>query len=281
MLPSSSNGARSSRTPSTGRRARWPTTTSSRRPRPRGRSSGSSISATAPPPTGGVTAPGPSPIRPTATSTSWWRSSRRTTTGWSARSGPGSISSAAGSAGQGRRRPSRPARSRRNRRPAPASDRGWPPSAGSARSKQVVQLHEDAAGPGIQAPVRLQHLQQGHRRPERRQVAHRGRLDVASLALAHEIAGVEQERPPHPDERLIGRVVVLPRLDLAPGGVGDPGPARRLVLRQPEPPSVLADVLPDRHPVDPVRLLALRRYGHDPSCLPSRTCALRVDLARK
>ena len=29
----------------------------------------------------------------------------------------------------------------------------------------------------------------------------------------------------------------------------------------------------------PLRLLALRRYRHDPSRLPSRTCALRADLA--
>src|SRR5207248_7241178 len=94
--------------------------------------------------------------------------------------------------------------------------------------------------------------------------------DVAPLALAHALGRVEQQRPRHPDEGLVGGVVVLAGLDLAPGGVRHPGPPGRLVLRQPEAAAVLADVLAHRHPVDPVRLLALRRYRHDPS-LPSLT----------
>src|SRR2546423_10859911 len=108
---------------------------------------------------------------------------------------------------------------------------------------------------------------------------HGGSLDVAALALAHELGRVEQQSPGHPDEGLVGGVVVLAGLDLAPGRVRYPGPAGGLVLRQPQAAAMFADVLAHRRPVDGVRLLALRRYGHDASHLPSRTCALRVDLA--
>ena len=67
---------------------------------------------------------------------------------------------------------------------------------------------------------------------ERRQVAHRGHLDVAALAPAHQLGRVEQEGPGHADEGLVGGVVVLAGLDLAPGRVRDPGPPGGLVLRQ-------------------------------------------------
>ena len=140
-------------------------------------------------------------------------------------------------------------------------------------SQQVVQLHKHPPGPRVEAPVGFKDLEEGHWRPERGQVPHRGRFDVAPLTLAHELGRIEQEGPGHPDERLVGRMVVLARLELAPGRVRDPGPAGRLVLGQPEAPPVLPDVLADRRPVDGARLLALRRYRHDPSHLSLRRSA--------
>jgi len=109
-------------------------------------------------------------------------------------------------------------------------------------------------------------LEQGHRRPEGREVPRRGGLDVAPLALAHELGGIEQESPGHPDERphrsdgRSGRPRAGARSCWRPGPGGTPSfldsPRRRLVL---------TDVIADRRPVDGVRLLVLRRHRHDPS----------------